>query len=180
MYFSICLLFWETTATATSIFVKIVPFWRQMQMRMYFFITHLVIFTGNSSSKHFSYKKLLSLQSSLPSLFCLIKTVPTLSLFSSKPTGPCTTKNTRIFKKNWRILLFKSSFCLHAKQFFCFCVLKESVASCLLIKRLIQNLSCYRRLYLQLIPRSLCFEYHLLSLQLAWIFGLKASHISSL
>ena len=138
------------------------------------------LFTGKSSSKHFSYKKLLSLQSSLPSLFCLIKTVPTLSLFSSKPTGPCTTKNTRIFKKNWGILLFKSSFCLHAKQFFCFCVLKESVASCLLIKRLIQNLSCYRRLYLQLIPQSLCFEYHFLSLQLAWIFGLKASHISSL
>ena len=107
MYFSMCLLFWKTTATATSIFVKMVPFWRQMQMQMYFFITHLVIFTGNSSSKHFAYKKLLSLQSSLPSLFCLIRTVPTLSLFSSKPTGPCTTKNskfylkcTRIFKKN--------------------------------------------------------------------------------
>ena len=99
------------------------------------FITHLVIFTGNPSSKHFYYKKLLSWQSSLPSLFCLIRTVPTLSLFSSKPTGPCTTKNTkfylkctRIFKKNWGILLFKSSFCLHAKQFFCFFVLKESVA----------------------------------------------------
>ena len=146
-----CLLFWETTATATSIltkwclfwdncncnfyFDKMVPFLRQMQMQMYLFITHLVIFTGNSSSKHFYYKKLLSLQSSLPSLFCLIRTVPTLSLFSSKPTGPCATKNakfylkcTRIFQKNWGILLFKSNFCLHAKQFFCFFVLKESVA----------------------------------------------------
>ena len=106
-------------------FDKMEPFLRQMQMQMYFFLTHLVIFPGNSSSKHFSYKKLLSLQSSSPSLFCLIRTVPTLSLFSSKPTGPCTTKNTifylkctRIFKKNWGILLFKSSFCLHAKQFF--------------------------------------------------------------
>ena len=86
---------------------KMVPFWRQMQMQIYLFITHLVVFTGNSSPKRFSYKKLLSLQSSLPSLFCLIRTVPTLSLFSSKPTGPCTTKNTkfylkctRIFKKN--------------------------------------------------------------------------------
>ena len=135
MYFSMCLLFLGDNCNCNFYFDKMVPFLRQMQMQMYFFITHLVIFTGNSSSKHFSYKKLLSLQSSLPSLFCLIRTVPTLSLFSSKPTGPCTTKNTkfylkctRIFKKNWGILLFKSSFCLHAKQFFCFFVLKESVA----------------------------------------------------
>ena len=135
MYFQCVCYFWETTATATSILTKWCLFWDKCRCKMYFFITHLVIFTGNSSSKHFSYKKLLSLQSSLPSLFCLIRTVPTLSLFSSKPTGPCTTKNTkfylkctRIFKKNWGILLFKSSFCLHAKQFFCFFVLKESVA----------------------------------------------------
>ena len=135
MYFSMCLLFLGDNCNCNFYFDKMVPFLRQMQMQMYFFITHLVIFTGNSSSKHFSYKKLLSLQSSLPSLFCSIRTVPTLSLFSLKPTGPCTTKNskfylkcTRIFKKNWGILLFKSSFCLHAKQFFCFFVLKESVA----------------------------------------------------
>ena len=107
MYFSMCLLFLGDNCNCNFYFDKMVPFLRQMQMQMYFFITHLVIFTGNSSSKHFSYKKLLSLQSSLPSLYCLIRTVPTLSLFSSKPTGPCTTKNTkfylkctRIFKKN--------------------------------------------------------------------------------
>ena len=99
MYFSVFVILGDSC--------KMVPFWRQMQMQMYFFITHLVVLTGKSSSKHFSYRKLLSLQSSLPSLFCLIRTVPTLSLFSSKPTGPCTTKNTKfylkctgIFKKN--------------------------------------------------------------------------------
>ena len=96
MYFSMCLLFLGDNCNCNFYFDKMVPFFLQMQMQMYFFITHLVIFTGNSSSKHFSYKKLLSLQSSLPSLFCLIRTVPTLSLFSSKPTGPCTTKKYQI------------------------------------------------------------------------------------
>ena len=100
-----CLLFLgdNCNCNCNFYFDKMVPFLRQMQMQMYFFITHLVIFTGNSSSKHFSYKKLLSFQSSLPSLFCLIRTVPTLSLFSSKPTGPCTTKNTKFYLKCTRI-----------------------------------------------------------------------------